>query len=84
MPKQKAPRQKGKFSFSRYFQKFKEGDRVAVVRDLTFPFAYPRRLQGKTGVVIGKRGKAYCLLIKDLNKEKKYCIEPIHLKRIEQ
>jgi ribosomal protein L21E len=39
-------------------------------------------LQGKTGVVESKRGKAYVIRIKDQNKEKRFLIEPIHLKKI--
>ena len=83
MLKYKKPRQKGKFSFTRYFQKFQPGESVAVVQELSFPFAYSKRLQGKTGRVIEKRGSAYYVEIKDLGKTKKYLIRPIHLKRIE-
>jgi large subunit ribosomal protein L21e len=78
----KNPRDKGKFSFTRFFQKFKEGDSVAVVRELSFPFPYSKRLQGRTGKVIEKRGSAYYVEISDLNKPKRYLIKPIHLKRI--
>nr|AQS33351.1 hypothetical protein [uncultured archaeon]AQS34131.1 hypothetical protein [uncultured archaeon] len=84
MLKRKKPRQKGKFSFTRFFQKFKEGDTVAVVRELSIPFYYSKRLQGRTGKVLEKRGSAYYVEIKDLNKPKRYLIKPIHLKRIEQ
>jgi large subunit ribosomal protein L21e len=84
MLKRKKPSEKGKFSFSQYFQKFKEGDSVAVVRELSIPIGYSKRLQGKTGKVIGKQGNAYHVEIKDLNKMKKYFIKPIHLKRIQE
>ncbi|MFH1290696.1 MAG: 50S ribosomal protein L21e [Nanoarchaeota archaeon] len=83
MLKYKKPRQKGKFSFMRFFQKFQPGDSVAVVRELSQPFAYSKRLQGKTGKVLEKRGSAYHVEIKDLNKVKKYLIRAIHLKRIQ-
>jgi large subunit ribosomal protein L21e len=79
----KKPREKGKISFQRYFQKFKPGDPVAVVRELSLKFGYPKRLQGRTGKIIEKRGSAYYIAINDLNKEKKYLIKPIHLKKIE-
>jgi large subunit ribosomal protein L21e len=82
MLKYKKSRQKGKFSFMRFFQKFKEGDTVAVVRELSQKFGYSKRLQGKTGKVIEKRGSAYYVEIKDLNKPKRYLIRPIHLKKI--
>ncbi|MFH1425231.1 MAG: 50S ribosomal protein L21e [archaeon] len=82
MLKHKKPRTKGKFSFVRFFQKFQAGDRVAVVRELNQKFGYPKRLQGRTGKILEKRGSAYYIEIKDLNKPKKYLIRPIHLKRI--
>lgn len=78
----KSPRTKGKFSFAKYFQKFQPGDSVAVVRELSVPFGYQKKLQGRTGRIIEKRGSAYYVAIKDLNKEKRYLIRPIHLKKI--
>ena len=80
--KKKKNRTKGKISFSRYFQDFKEGDNVSVVRELAINASFPERLQGRTGVIESKRGKAYFVNIKDQNKEKKFLIEPIHLKKI--
>lgn len=83
MLKHKTPRQKGKFSFTRFFQKFQPGDSVAVVRELSVPLGYSKRIQGRTGKVLEKRGSAYYVEIKDLNKPKRYLIKPIHLKKIE-
>ena len=83
MLKHKTPRTKGKFSFTRFFQKFKEGDKVAVAKELSIPFPYSKRLQGRTGTVLAKKGATYYVEIKDLNKPKRYFIKPIHLKRIE-
>ncbi|MBS3088594.1 50S ribosomal protein L21e [Candidatus Pacearchaeota archaeon] len=83
MLKYKKPRTKGKFSFTRYFQKFKEGDKVAVAKELSIPFPYSKRLQGRTGTVLAKKGATYYVEIKDLNKPKRYFIKPIHLKKIE-
>ncbi|MBU0906980.1 MAG: 50S ribosomal protein L21e [Nanoarchaeota archaeon] len=83
MLKRKTPKQKGKFSFTRFFQKFQPGDSVAVVRELSIPLGYSKRIQGRTGKVLEKRGSAYYIEIKDLHKPKRYLIKPIHLKRIE-
>ena len=83
MLKRKKPRQKGKFSLTRYFQSFQPGDSVAVIRELSLTLGYPKKIQGRTGKVISKRGTAYYVAIKELNKEKKYLIRPIHLKKIE-
>jgi large subunit ribosomal protein L21e len=82
MLKHKKARQKGKFSFTRYFQKFQPGESVAVVIELSHPFSYPKRIQGRTGKVIEKRGSAYYVEIKDLKMAKKYLIKPVHLKKI--
>lgn len=82
MVRRKEIRTRGKFSFKKYFQKLKEGDYVAVVRERSISSNFPSRLQGRTGIVEGKRGKAYIVKIKDQNKPKQYIIEPIHLKKI--
>ena len=70
MRNRKRTRAKGKFSLSRFFQKFKAGDSVAVVRELTFPFGYKRQIHGRTGRVIAQRGSAYEVEVKDLDKPK--------------
>ena len=84
MAKHKNPRAKGKISFSNYFQQFKPGDSVAVVQELAVLFGYSSRIQGRTGKVIAKRGSAYHVEIKDLNKPKHYLLKPVHLKKIEE
>jgi len=80
--KKKSTRTKGKISFSRYFQEFREGDKVSVVRELSIPANIPDRYQGRTGVIDGKRGRSYIVLIKDNDKPKKFIIQPIHLRKI--
>lgn len=84
MARHKKPREKGKFSFMKYFQKFSPGESVAVVRELSFKFGYPKRIQGRTGKIIAKRGSAYEIEMKDLNKPKRYLLKPIHLKKIQE
>jgi ribosomal protein L21E len=83
MVKSKKVRTKGKLQLSRYFQNLSEGDRVSVVRELSVRANFPERLQGRTGTIEGKRGNSYVIKIKDSDKEKKFIIEPIHLKKIE-
>jgi len=84
MSKRKKTRTRGKLQLSRYFQELETGDSVAVVKENSVKSSFPARLQGRTGIVVGKRGKAYILKIKDQNKEKEFLIEPIHLKKIKQ
>ncbi|MCX8147318.1 MAG: 50S ribosomal protein L21e, partial [Candidatus Woesearchaeota archaeon] len=62
---------------------FKEGDKVmldanpSVHRGMYFP-----RFHGKCGVIKGRRGFCYEVLINDLGKEKILIIHPIHLKKL--
>jgi len=82
MARRKKERTRGKIQLSRFFQELKEGEFVSVVREPSLKFNFPERLQGRTGSIESKRGKAYVVKIKDNNKEKKFLIEPIHLKKI--
>jgi len=78
----KTVREKGKLKLSRYFQKLKGGDIVSVIIEGSLKKSFPKRLQGRTGKIKEKKGKAYVVLIKDQKKEKEFIIEPIHLKKI--
>ena len=80
----KKVRTRGKLQFSRYFQNFQEGDNVAVVIEPSIKSSFPKRLQGRTGKIEDKRGRSYFVKIKDQKKEKKFLIEPIHLKKIKE
>lgn len=84
MTDRKPIRTRGKLQLSRYFQKLNDGDYVAVSREKAVPSSFPHRIQGNTGVVEGKRGKAYLVKIREGNREKIRLIEPIHLKKIKQ
>jgi large subunit ribosomal protein L21e len=85
MLKRKRIRTKGKFSFMKYFQKFSSGDSVAIVRELSLQTpGFPKRIQGRTGKIVEKRGRSYVVKIKDFNLEKKYSVYPIHLKKIKE
>ena len=75
-------RTKGKLQFHRYFQDLEKGDSVTIIKELAVKSNFPVKLQGKTGLVEGKRGKAYIVRIKDKNKVKRFLIEAIHLKKM--
>ena len=83
MVRRKKIKTRGKLQLSKYFQELKTGDSVAIVREKSIAASFPKRMQGRTGVVEEQRGKAYIVKIKDLNKEKRFIIEPIHLKKIQ-
>ncbi|MBS3076413.1 50S ribosomal protein L21e [Candidatus Pacearchaeota archaeon] len=82
MSGRKPIRTRGKLQLSKYFQELNPGDSVAVTREQSLQASFPKRLQGRTGVVDGKRGKSYIVKIKDQAKEKTFILEPIHLKKI--
>lgn len=60
---------------------YKPGDKVNIVVNPAIHHGMPhRRYHGKTGVVVGKRGKAYIVKIRLGNKEKTLFVRPEHLR----
>jgi len=82
MIKRKNIKTRGKIKFSEYFQEFNDGDRVTVKREHSLQPKFPKTIQGRSGVVSGKRGESYIVKIKDFKMEKSYIIHPIHLRRL--
>jgi large subunit ribosomal protein L21e len=82
MIKGKRKRERGKLSLSRYFQKFEQGDRVSIVREHSQNPKFPIRIQGLSGKIVGTRGKAYIVELKEGNKLKTHIIKPVHLKKL--
>ncbi|MBD3247650.1 50S ribosomal protein L21e [Candidatus Pacearchaeota archaeon] len=82
MSKRKPVRTRGKLQLSKYFQKFKPGDRVAVVKEPSVRANFSKRLQGQTGIVKERRGKSNVVAIKDRKKPKQHIIKSIHLRKI--
>jgi len=84
MTGRKPVRTRGKLQFSRFFQNLKKGDFVSIIKEKSLKANFPKRLQGKTGIVEKKQGKVFVIKLKDINKFKQYLIEPIHLKKVKQ
>jgi len=82
MARSKSIRNRGKIKLSRYFQELKKGDTVSVVKEMAVASNFPERLQGRTGKIENRRGEAYLVKIKEQDKEKRFLINPIHLKKI--
>ncbi len=82
MSSSRALRNKGKIALSRYFQTFSNGDRVALVKERGTVAYFPFRMQGRTGVIVGKRGESYLVDVKDLNMPKQIIVHPINLKKV--
>jgi len=79
---QKTRRQKGKVSMQKYFQEFKEGDKVMLAAEPAVQKGmYFRRFHSNVGIVAGRQGRCYAVRIKDLGSEKTVIVHPVHLKR---
>lgn len=63
-----------------FLEKFKEGEKVNVKLSTNNNIPHPR-FHGKTGVVLGKRGRAYIIQLRDKNKVKQIIARPEHLRR---
>ena len=62
-------------------QKFEVGQNVHIVCEPSIQKGMPhRRFHGKTGTVLGQRGRAWILAIRDGNAEKVVIARPQHLK----
>ena len=79
----KDPREHGKISISKYLQEFNIDDQVllkaepAVQKGMYFP-----RFHNKAGIIKGKKGVCYQVMIKDGGKEKVLIVHPVHLRRL--
>ena len=82
MIKRKNVKLHGKLQLSKYFQEFKNGDKVAIIREHSLNPGFPFRIQGKTGVIEGARGRAYIVKINDGNAKRIHIIMPAHLKKL--
>lgn len=75
-------RSKGKISIRKYFQTFKEGDKVVLKAEPAVQKAmYMPRFHGRVATVKAKRGACYELELMDGNKQKLLIVHPVHLKR---
>ena len=79
----KSASEKGIISIRRYFQEFKEGEKVILKAEPAVQGGmYFRRFHGKVGQVVGKRGECYKVQINDANKKKEVIVHPVHLKKV--
>ena len=75
-------RERGKLSLAKYFEELKKGDRVSLVRNLSYKSNFGKRMQGRTGVVVEKRGRAYVVKVKDGNKEKTFIVSKVNITKL--
>jgi large subunit ribosomal protein L21e len=68
---------------TKFLQEFRKGQGIVIVQEPSSQRGMPHpRFKGKTGKVLGKRGKSYIIEILDGNKVKKLISAPEHLKAI--
>lgn len=64
-----------------FMRNFEINQKVALITDSASHKGMPfRRFHGLTGKIIGKRGNAYLIEIKDSNKKKMVIVNPEHLR----
>lgn len=77
----KGPRDK--VTANQFLEEFKEGERVMIKIEPSSHRGMPNpRFKGKSGEIVGKRGRAYIVKLKDGKKEKSIITLPEHLRRI--
>ncbi|HDN74300.1 50S ribosomal protein L21e [Archaeoglobales archaeon] len=65
----------------KFLQTFEVGQRVHIDIEPASQKGMPHpRFQGRTGLVIGRRGSAYLIRIRDGGKDKTLIVRPEHLK----
>ena len=70
-----------KDTITSHLQNFEEGTKVNIKIDSSVHRGIPHpKFHGKTGEIIGKRGRAYIVEIDDLGKKKQINVYPSHLK----
>ncbi|HML02429.1 MAG TPA: 50S ribosomal protein L21e [Candidatus Bathyarchaeia archaeon] len=76
----KEPREKGKIGLSKLLHDYQPGEKVAIKINSTIQKGMPhRRYQGKIGVVLNKRGRAYTVRVPQGNATKEITVRPEHL-----
>jgi len=76
----KTVREKGLSPISRAIQEYNEGDMVNIDIDPSIHKGMPHhKFHGKTGRVLGRRGRAYIIEVRDGKLKKKVIALPEHL-----
>jgi len=78
----KKPRFRGIKGINKFLVKYEPGDVVDIIVDPAFQKrGMPhKRFHGKTGVIVGIRGKCYEIKVKDINKEKLIIVGKEHIR----
>jgi len=78
----KSPRERGKVPLRKFLQEFNIGEYVHIKIEPSVHMGMPHpRYHGRTGIVVGKRGRCYEVVISDGGKYKMLIVHPAHLER---
>jgi len=73
-----------KNTVNQFLEEFKEGERVLIRIEPSSHKGMPHpNFKGKSGKIVGKRGNAYIVELKDGKKEKSIITFPEHLKHLQ-
>ena len=67
---------------NRFLQRFEVGEKVAIVACPSSHNLPHKRFHGRTGEIVGKRGRAYIVKVLDMDAEKRVIVTPEHLKKV--
>ena len=74
---------RGGVTITQMLKEFEIGDKVTIVIEPSVHKGMPHpRFHGRVGEVVGKRGRAYLVRIKDGGKQKLLIALPVHLKKV--
>ena len=76
----KDPRTKGKISIGKLLRTYKVGERVCIKTDSSVHKGMPHtRFYGKIGVIEGKRGRSYMVMVPMGGKKATILVRPEHI-----
>lgn len=79
----KKRREKGGIGVSKLFKKFEEGEKVRLSAEPSIHSGlYNRKFHSCIGIIKGKRGECYEVLVNDSKAKKMLIIHPAHLKKV--
>ena len=74
---------KGRIRLKDFFQELNDGDRVVLKADPGYQRGlYHMRFHGKSGVIKGKQGDCFKVLLMDGSVKKLLLVHPVHLKKV--
>lgn len=77
----KSPRERGLPPPSAFIKEFQVGSKVVIDIEPSFHKGMPhRRFQGKVGIVLEKRGRAYVVKVPMKPADRVIVVRPVHLK----